>query len=143
MLDINLLRNNFEEIKKNLQQRGFKIDSKKFKKYDSEWKRLQVQTETLQERSNILAKEIANEQNQDKKKKKLQEAKEVSKNIKESKSQLDLCQEKLETFLMEIPNILSSDVPLGESEEDNLLDYQKGGIPEFDFKIRDHQENGE
>ena len=111
MLDINLLRNNFEEIKINLEQRGFKLDSKKFEKYDSERKRLQVQTKTLQERSNILAKEIANEQNQDKKKKKLQEAKEVSKNIKESKSQLDLCQEKLETFLMEIPNILSSDVP--------------------------------
>ena len=78
MLDINLLRNNFEEIKNNLKQRGFKLDSKKFEKYDSERKRLQVQTETLQERSNILAKEIANEQNQDEKKKKLQEAKELS-----------------------------------------------------------------
>ena len=143
MLDINLLRNNFEEIKNNLKQRGFKLDSKKFEKYDSERKRLQVQTETFQERSNILAKEIASEQNQDEKNKKLQEAKEVSKNIKESKSQLDLCQEKLETFLMEIPNILSSDVPLGESEEDNLLIYEKGDIPEFNFKIRDHQEIGE
>ena len=143
MLDINLLRNNFEEIKNNLKQRGFKLDSKKFEKYDSERKRLQVQTETFQERSNILAKEIASEQNQDEKNKKLQEAKEVSKNIKESKSQLDLCQEKLETFLMDIPNILSSDVPLGESEEDNLLIYEKGDIPEFNFKIRDHQEIGE
>ena len=79
MLDINLLRNNFEEIKNNLKQRGFKLDSKKFEKYDSERKRLQVQTETFQERSNILAKEIASEQNQDEKKKKLQEAKEVKK----------------------------------------------------------------
>ena len=143
MLDINLLRNNFEEIKKNLQQRGFKLDSEKFEKYDSERKRLQVQTETFQEKSNILAKEIASEQNQDKKKKKLQDAKELSKNIKESKSQLDLCQEKLETFLMEIPNILSNDVPLGKSEDDNLLIYVKGDIPEFNFKIRDHQEIGE
>ena len=69
MLDINLLRNNFEEIKNNLKQRGFKLDSKKFEKYDSERKRLQVQTETFQERSNILAKEIASEQNQDEKRK--------------------------------------------------------------------------
>ena len=44
---------------------------------------------------------------------------------------------------MEIPNILSSDVPLGESEEDNLLIYEKGDIPEINFKIRDHQEIGE
>lgn len=143
MLDINLLRNNFEEIKKNLEQRGFKLDSKKFEKYDSERKRLQVKTETFQEKSNILAKEIASEQNHHEKKKKLQEAKEVSNSIKESKSQLDLCQKNLEDFLMEIPNILLSDVPFGRSEEDNLLVYEKGDIPEVNFKIRDHQEIGE
>ena len=143
MLDINLLRNNFEEIKNNLKQRGFNLDSKKFEKYDSERKRLQVQTETFQEKSNILAREIAGEHNQEEKKKKLQEAKVVSNSIKESKSKLDLCQKNLEAFLMEIPNILSSDVPFGKSEEDNLLVYEKGDIPEFDFKIRDHQEIGE
>ena len=44
MLDINLLRNNFEEIKINLEQRGFKLDSKKFEKYDSQRKKLQVET---------------------------------------------------------------------------------------------------
>ena len=30
MLDINLLRNNLEEIKKNLQKKGFEFDSKAF-----------------------------------------------------------------------------------------------------------------
>ena len=36
MLDINLLRNNFEEIKKNLQKKGFEIDAKSFEKLDLE-----------------------------------------------------------------------------------------------------------
>jgi len=31
MLDINLLRNNFEEIKENLQKKGFEFDVKAFK----------------------------------------------------------------------------------------------------------------
>ena len=56
MLDINLLRNNFEEIKKNLQKRGFEIDEKAFVRLDSERKKLQVDTESLQEKSNVLAK---------------------------------------------------------------------------------------
>ena len=36
MLDINLLRNNLEEIKNNLQKKGFKLDEKTFERLDSE-----------------------------------------------------------------------------------------------------------
>ncbi len=75
MLDINLLRNNFEEIKKNLQKKGFEFDEKAFARLDSERKKLQVDTESLQEKSNILAKEVAQEKNQNLKDQKLKDAK--------------------------------------------------------------------
>ena len=45
MLDINLLRNNFEEIKNNLKQRGFKLDSKKFEKYIVKFEDLKILTQ--------------------------------------------------------------------------------------------------
>ena len=64
MLDINLLRNNLEEIKKNLQKKGFEFDAKAFENLDSKRKKLQVDTESLQEKSNILAKEVSQEKNQ-------------------------------------------------------------------------------
>jgi len=143
MLDINLLRNNLKEIKNNLQKRGFVIDVKTFERLDSERKKLQVETESLQERSNILAKEVAQEKNKNTKNHKLKDAKKISNNLKEIKTKLDTALKDLNNFLLEMPNVLSEDVPEGKSEEDNIVIYEKGTIPEFSFKIKDHQELGE
>ena len=143
MLDINLLRNNFEEIQRNLKKRGFEFDLKKFKKLDSERKKFQVETETLQEKSNSLAKDIAQEKNQDIKNQKLTDAKKISTSLKELKTHQDKAIKDLNNFLLEIPNVLSDDVPEGKSEENNKLIYEKGSIPKFSFKIKDHQEIGE
>ena len=143
MLDINLLRNNFEEIKNNLQKKGFELDQKTFERLDSERKKLQIDTESLQEKSNILAKEVAQEKNQALKDQKLKDAKKISTDLKEVKAKLDAALEKLNDFLLEIPNVLSEDVPEGKSEENNQIIYEKGTIPEFSFKIKDHQELGE
>ena len=83
MLDINLLRNNSEEIKKNLQKKGFKLDEKTFESLDSERKKLQIDTESLQEKSNILAKEVSQEKNQTLKDQKIKDAKKISSDLKE------------------------------------------------------------
>ena len=143
MLDINLLRNNFEEIKKNLQKKGFEFDVKAFEKLDLERKKLQVDTESLQEKSNILAKEVSQEKNQTLKDQKLKDAKKISTDLKEVKAKLDTALAELNNFLLEIPNVLAEDVPEGKSEENNQIIYEKGTIPEFSFKVRDHQELGE
>ena len=143
MLDINLLRNNFEEIKKNLQKKGFEFDVKAFEKLDTKRKKLQVDTESLQEKSNILAKEVAKEKNQNLKDQKLKDAKKISTDLKEVKAKLDTALAELNNFLLEIPNVLAEDVPDGKSEEHNEIIYEKGTIPEFSFKVRDHQELGE
>ena len=143
MLDINLLRNNLEEIKKNLQKKGFEFDEKAFARLDSKRKKLQVDTESLQEKSNILAKEVAQEKNQNLKDLKLKDAKKISTELKGVKSKLDTALEELNNFLLEMPNVLSEDVPDGKSEEHNEIIYEKGTIPKFSFKIKDHQELGE
>ena len=143
MLDINLLRNNLEEIRKNLQKRGFDLDVKLFESLDSERKKLQVETESLQEKSNIVAKEIAQEKNKNTKNRNLEDAKKISNDLKKIKTKLDKALIDLNNFLLEIPNVLSKDVPEGNSEENNKVIYEKGTIPEFSFKIKDHQELGE
>ena len=143
MLDINLLRNNLEEIKKNLQKKGFELDEKTFERLDSERKKLQIDTESLQEKSNILAKEVSQEKNQTLKDQKIKDAKKISSDLKEVKAKLDAALVELNNFLLEIPNVLAEEVPDGKSEENNQIIYEKGTIPEFSFKIKDHQELGE
>ena len=143
MLDINLLRNNLKDLQINLKRRGFNLDQKKFEKLDAERKKYQIESESLQEKSNTLAREIAQEKNQDYKDQKLQEAKKISAEIKKLKSNLDSSIKRLNDFLLEIPNLLSDDVPEGNAEENNLVLYEKGNIPKFNFEIKDHQELGE
>ena len=143
MLDINLLRNNLKELQINLKRRGFNLDQKKFENLDAERKKFQIELESLQEKSNTLAKEIAQEKNQDHKDQKLQEAKKISAKIKKLKSNLDTSIKKLNDFLLEIPNLLADDVPEGNAEDNNLVLYEKGNIPKFNFEIKDHQELGE
>ena len=143
MLDINLLRNNLKELQINLKKRGFNLDQKKFENLDAERKKFQIESESLQEKSNTLAKEIAQEKNQNHKDQKLQEAKKISAEIKKLKSNLDTSIKKLNDFLLEIPNLLADDVPEGNAEENNVVLYEKGNIPKFNFEIKDHQELGE
>ena len=143
MLDINHLRNNLKDVQDNLKKRGFVLDAKQFNSLDSERKLLQTETESLQEKSNILAKEISVERNQEVREQKLKNAKEISSQLKKHKSELDKTLERLNNFLLEIPNILSKDVPEGNSEKNNLVVYEKGNIPDFEFQIKDHQELGE
>ena len=143
MLDINHLRNNLKDVQDNLKKRGFVLDAKQFNSLDSERKMLQTETESLQEKSNILAKEISVERNQEAREQKLKNAKEISSQLKKHKSDLDKTLERLNNFLLEIPNILSKDVPKGNSEKNNLVVYEKGNIPDFEFQIKDHQELGE
>ena len=71
MLDINILRSNPSLIQENLKKRDFLFDVEVFNKLDAERKKNQIDTESLQEKSNKIAKEIASEKDPDLKKNKL------------------------------------------------------------------------
>jgi len=142
MLDINTLRSNPSSIQENLKKRDFLFDVEKFNKLDTERKKNQIDTESLQEKSNKIAKEIASEKDPDLKKNKLKEASQISSQLKESKIKLDSSKLHLNNFLLEIPNIISEDVPVGKSENENSVIYKKGDKNLFNFEVKDHQEIG-
>ena len=50
---------------------------------------------------------------------------------------------KLETYLLELPNILDGSVPDGNDETDNALIRTIGEIPQFSFTPKDHVDIGE
>ncbi len=142
MLDINILRSNPSSIQENLKKRDFLFDVEEFNKLDTERKKNQIDTESLQEKSNKIAKEIASEKDPDLKKNKLKEASQISSQLKESKIKLDSSKLNLNNFLLEIPNTISEDVPVGKSENENSVIYEKGDKNFFNFEVKDHQEIG-
>ena len=143
MIDIEILRKGFAEAQENLALRGFNLDESKWNDMESLRKKLQVKTESLQEQLNKLASQIGEMQKNGKDISQIKkEAGELSASLKVNKNKLDSLQKEINEFLLSIPNLLNESVPKGSSEDDNKIIEEVGNLPNFNFKVRDHQELG-
>ena len=144
MIDINLLRNNIDEVESRLNSRGFKIDKKSFIELENERRNLQVKVQELQESRNDLSKKIGVE------KSKGNDVSEYMKSVgqtndllKVQNCALEEVQNKIQEFLLDIPNLAHESVPIGQSENDNEVIKEVGEKKEFSFKVKDHVDVGE
>ena len=143
MIDIQNLKENLSETIDNLSRRGFEFDKDYWLKTEEKRKKLQVETEQLQENQNNLAREIGKLQKDKKDFSKVKkEASKSSADLKIKKNELDKVQAQLQDFLLSIPNLIDTRVPDGNSEADNVVVEEIGKKPTFNFEIKDHQELG-
>lgn len=143
MIDINLLRNDIESLEKILKHRGFDLDVNFFNSLEEERKHIQIKTQELQQERNDLSKQVGVLKSQGKDASDvLEKVSNISVQSKEFESQLSLIQEKLNNFLLLIPNVPHESVPLGPDETSNELVKEVGTLPEFDFEVKDHVDLG-
>jgi seryl-tRNA synthetase len=147
MLDINLIREKPELVKKNLERRK---DPEKLKlldeliKTDEEWRKLKTQSDSLRSERNKISEQI----NQAKKEGKdikaiLKKAKEVPEKIKKIEEKQEELWKKEKNLLMRIPNLMHESVPYGKDESENV-EVKKWGKPrKFDFPLKSHAEIAE
>ncbi|MBC1360865.1 serine--tRNA ligase [Listeria welshimeri] len=144
MLDVKLLRNNFEEVKQKLQNRGEDLgEFEKFGELDKRRRTLIVETEALKSQRNEVSQEIAKlkreKQDADAK---IEEMRVVGDRIKTLDIELREIDEKLDMILMSIPNIPHESTPVGESEDDNVEIRKWGEVRTFDFEPKAHWDVG-
>lgn len=144
MLDVKLLRNNFEEVKQKLQNRGEDLgEFEKFGELDKRRRTLIVETEALKSQRNEVSQEIAKlkreKQDADAK---IEEMRVVGDRIKTLDIELREIDEKLDMILMSIPNIPHESTPVGESEDDNVEIRKWGKVRTFDFEPKAHWDLG-
>lgn len=140
MLDIKLLRSNFEEIKQKLENRGEKIaDLDRFGELDQKRRELIGQGEELKSRRNTVSQEVAKLKREKQDADHLiREMKEVSDKIKVLDEELRNVEVQLDDILMTIPNIPHESVPIGLTEEENVEVKTWGDIPQFPFEAKPH-----
>lgn len=73
----------------------------------------------------------------------IQKTQEVSKSVKALAAEAEELDQKLKEMLAVIPNQCAKDVPVGSSEEDNVLVKSWGEKPDFNFKPQEHFVLGE
>ena len=143
MIDISLLRNDIGSLEKILKHRGFDLDVNFFNSLEEERKDIQIKTQELQQERNDLSKQVGVLKSQGKDASDiLEKVSNISAQSKEFESQLALIQEKLNNFLLLIPNVPHDSVPIGPDETSNELVKEVGIPPEFDFEVKDHVDLG-
>ncbi len=144
MLDIKLIREHPETVKKNLKKR--KEDDKikwveDLLKHDKRWRELIQKTNDLRRKRNVITQEIAQLMKKKKDvKTKMKEVKAIPGQIKKLEAQANDYGKKAKTILMKLPNILHESVPYGKDENDNVVIRTWGKPPKFYFKPKNHME---
>jgi seryl-tRNA synthetase len=144
MLDIKLLRNDPELLKKALIKSKGKFDIEGFQSLDQKRRDFLSKVEQLKNKQNTDSKLIPQYKKEGKDVTALmEEMKALSDNIKELDEQVKNVDEELDRLMLNIPNIPSDQVPLGASDEDNV-EVRKWGEPrKFDFEAKPHWDIGE
>ncbi|ATA58477.1 serine--tRNA ligase [Anoxybacillus geothermalis] len=140
MLDVKILRAQFEEVKEKLMQRGGDLANiDRFEQLDKERRRLIAEVEELKSKRNDVSQQIAALKREKKDAEPLiVQMREVGDRIKQMDEHIRQLEEELNALLLSIPNIPHESVPVGQSEEDNVEVRRWGEPRSFSFEPKPH-----
>ena len=143
MLDINLLRNDFEAVEKALSTRNEEFDLSQFKGLDEKRRSLLGEVEALKSEKNKASKQVPVMKKEGKDTTALfEEMKQLSDKIKELDDQVRAVDAELDAWMLTIPNIPHPSVPAGASDEENVEIRKFGEPTKFDFEAKAHWDIG-
>lgn len=128
MLDIKLIRENPEKVRKGIESKGVNpkiLDD--FLNLDEKWRDLTKQSEDLRA-----------EQKKAGEAKDVEKAKELKADFQKLSEKLSETEKKRDELLLEFPNLPFDDVPIGKSENENKVLREVGSKPDFGFEPKDY-----
>jgi seryl-tRNA synthetase len=143
MLEIKFVRKNLSAVKAAMEARGHHAELDMFKKCDDEHRDILQDIESLRHQRNVVSDRIAEMRKEGEDTEAIVvEMRGVSSKIKELDKKLSKNQAAIDTFLLGLPNIAHSSVPVGKDETDNPVIRKFGKLPEFPADPQPHWEIG-
>ena len=144
MLDVKLLRDDLARVKERVATRGTEIEWGEFVSLDRERRDALANLEKLKEKKNRLSGEIGKVMKSGGNAALLmREVEEVSEAIRIGEGPLASIEARFEKFMLTVPNLPESSVPVGRSAADNKEVRRWGDPPKFDFQPKNHWDIGE
>ena len=144
MLDLRFVRENIDLLKDKMALRGEDLDLSPFIQVDQERRDLIQKADDLRSQRNQVSDEISKiKQEGGAAEDLVTQMRQVSQEIKELETVLREKEEKLQSFLLTIPNIPHDSVPVGKGAEDNKEVSTWGKPPAFAFDPKPHWDIGE
>jgi len=128
MIDVKLLRDNPEKVKKACENKQVKININEILELDKKKRGLIQEIESMKAEQKKLGKE------------QIDKAKELKEKIKNLEPDLEKTDKEFNELFLQIPNLPLDDVPVGKDESENKTIKEFGKKPNFKFKPRDYVE---
>lgn len=143
MLDINLLRENPEVVRKSMRDRqSDPAPVDEILVLDVKRRELLVEVETLKAEKNMVSKEISQMKDPDERRVKVEAMRLVGDKISELDKNLSDIDQKLKALTSVLPNILDPRTPYGKDDSENIVIRTVGEPRKFDFEPKPHWELG-
>ncbi|HPF31289.1 MAG TPA: serine--tRNA ligase [Candidatus Saccharibacteria bacterium] len=135
MLDIKFIRDNPDEVQKNAQNKGCDVDIKTLLEIDSKRRKLKAEIDELRAKRN---ENVAKMKGAKPTSEQISEGKDLREQLVEMERLLYEIDETFDNLIKKVPNMALKDVPIGSSEDENVVIKTVGEIPEFDFTPLNH-----
>lgn len=141
MIDIKVIRESPELVRKALEHRGVTFDLDSLVKLDTQHRTLLQQLEELKAKHNQMSKQIGKGGGD--KQELIAEMRQIGDKISSLQQEVNQTRSKLAALLLELPNIPHPSVPAGKDEASNVTVRSWGEPKSFSFKPLPHWELGE
>ncbi len=140
MIDVRLVREHPDLVAQNAKNKGYDIDVARLVELDEERRSLQQQVDELRERRNQNAATMKGGRPDQAT---IDEGKQIKIELAERESYLQNTDNEFSTLLKSIPNMALESVPVGATEDENVVIREVGEKPQFDFVPKSHAEIAE
>ena len=142
MLDIHFIREHPDKVREAARKKHLEIDLDTLLKKDARMRELRTKIDDLRAKRNQGSKEISRLQGEEKQQA-IASMQKIVADLKQVEPELDTLETDIAERMLHIPQIPAEDVPLGETEADNVEIRRWGEPPAFDFEPKDHVELAE
>ncbi|HEY6475864.1 MAG TPA: serine--tRNA ligase [Polyangia bacterium] len=142
MIDIRLLRETPDEVRRAYSRLGTPIDLDAVIAADARVRDLKNESQTLQAAQNKISKEIGRVPAGAERDKALAESSALKRDIEGKAADLTSAEAKLEDLLLELPNLPHPSVPVGKDDSENKVLREEGRKRSYDFAPKPHWDLG-
>lgn len=140
MIDIQFIRDNPEFVAEKSKQKGYDVDIRQLLELDGERRTRLTQIDELRRRRNEQAAELKQGKPSDEQ---IQAGRQLKEELSQLETDLQRIDEKYISLHKRVPNMPLEDVPVGVSEDDNIVAKTVGEPISFDFAPKSHAEIAE
>ena len=139
MLDIKLFREN-PEIIFDSEKKRFRTteNAEKVIEYDTLWREGEKRLNSLRAEKNKLSKSFKQAKKDGNIEEVIEKSKAVANEIKELGPKIEEYKKLRDDYRYKVGNVIDEDVPVSDTEDDNVVVRTYGEIPEHDFELLNH-----